>query len=117
MWNRARLLKGTKWLRLPGPAVGRIQLRFVSFESLGYGVAQSCKEPSHDTGCTFCEPQFPPDLPINYDVDLYGSIGPIYKHLVVCSGTSDWPKRVELTPGSVISTMSGLKRKTLDVCK
>lgn len=77
-----------------------------------------CPEPVTDTGCTYCKlPWLPWGKGINYNRTLRNSAVPLYKHVLVLSGLPDhekWPKRFEMSPESVISDLTMMKRKYTD---
>ncbi|QPG75714.1 hypothetical protein FOA43_003073 [Brettanomyces nanus] len=78
----------------------------------------SCPQPVKDTGCTYCElPQFPSNRQIDYERQLRNSKVALYKHALILHGLPDhkaWPRRFEMAPDSIISTLNALKRQYTD---
>ncbi|KAK9458867.1 Sucrase/ferredoxin-like-domain-containing protein [Lipomyces oligophaga] len=80
-----------------------------------YGYIEKCPNPEFDTGCTYCTPEYPARSPIKSNAVLFGTAPAIGKHLLICTGTSEWPKRTE-SDGSSFEALvkqlqsSGLKR-------
>ncbi|CAK7216266.1 Altered inheritance of mitochondria protein 32 [Sporothrix bragantina] len=59
---------------------------------LPFSTVSSCPSPT----CT-CEPtpELPENLPIDYKSPLNGLIGAYDEQVLICTGTSDWPSRIE----------------------
>ncbi|VEU23938.1 DEKNAAC105201 [Brettanomyces naardenensis] len=77
-----------------------------------------CPQPVIDTGCTYCQP---PEFPFNKQIDhtrpLRNSTATLYRHLLILNGIPDnesWPRRFEMSPGSIIGDLNTLKRKYTD---
>ncbi|EER37773.1 conserved hypothetical protein [Histoplasma capsulatum H143] len=62
--------------------------------------------PDCDKDCADCTTKFPSRFKINSDRELYGSIKPYTKHVIVATGKTDWEQRVENERGSL---MEGFK--------
>lgn len=81
--------------------------------SLKNEVIEKCPPPTFDTGCTFCGlPRFPSDKQIDFDRDLAGTRAASWKHLLILSSGlthSQWPSRIELSPGALSSELTHLK--------
>ncbi|EEH41031.1 sucrase/ferredoxin domain-containing protein [Paracoccidioides lutzii Pb01] len=56
--------------------------------------------------CADCTIKYPSRFKINTDRELYGSIKPFVKHVLVATGKADWAEKVENEQGSV---MEGFK--------
>ncbi|EGC44980.1 sucrase/ferredoxin domain-containing protein [Histoplasma capsulatum var. duboisii H88] len=62
--------------------------------------------PDCDKDCADCTTKFPSRFKVNSDRELYGSIKPYTKHVIVATGKTDWEQRVENERGSL---MEGFK--------
>ncbi|KAK7207130.1 actin patches distal protein 1 [Myxozyma melibiosi] len=75
-----------------------------------YEIVDSCPEPDFDTGCTFCQPEFPPDLQVKSGAPLAGTAPSVGRHLLVSTGHSEWPNKTELDPASLEAKLRDLQR-------
>lgn len=75
-----------------------------------------CPDPTYDTGCTFCDPQLPPNKQIDYQRRLRGSKSSPWRHLLVHDKTSPdhWPSKLELASTTLVSHITRLKRNLVD---
>ncbi|OJD13634.1 hypothetical protein AJ78_05915 [Emergomyces pasteurianus Ep9510] len=62
--------------------------------------------PDCDKDCADCTIKFPSRFKVNSDRELYGSIKPFVKHVLVATGKADWAPKVENEVGSL---MEGFK--------
>ncbi|EEQ91404.1 sucrase/ferredoxin domain-containing protein [Blastomyces dermatitidis ER-3] len=63
--------------------------------------------PDCDQDCADCTIKFPARFKLNSNRELYGSVKPFIKHVLVATGRADWAPRVEGERGSL---MEGFKR-------
>ncbi|PGH31153.1 hypothetical protein GX50_06080 [[Emmonsia] crescens] len=63
--------------------------------------------PDCDKECADCTIEFPSRFKVNSDRELYGSIKPFVKHVLVATGKTDWVPKVEDEEGSL---MEGFKK-------
>lgn len=63
-----------------------------------------------------CQCTYPESHPINFEKPLLNTKSPTYKHVLIPTDipAPEWPSKVELVPGSLISEFSSLKREALD---
>ncbi len=63
-----------------------------------------------------CQCTFPESHPINHDKPLLNTKSPTYKHVLIPTDVpaTEWPSKVELVLGSLISEFTSLKRESLD---
>lgn len=87
-------------------------LLFRRFYSIKWGLKDTCPVPKYDTGCTYCKPVIPTDLPIDYDTNLNKTAAIPTKHLLVFSRLpmSEIPSKAELVPNSVSSEIIKYKK-------
>lgn len=74
---------------------------------------ETCPKPEYDTGCTHCE--VPDPQLFNETKNPNNTRAFHWKHFLVSTGTSDWPKKVEFVPGSFTSELAGFKRRVMSV--
>ncbi|CAN6637627.1 hypothetical protein TRVA0_016S01794 [Trichomonascus vanleenenianus] len=71
----------------------------------------TCPPPEYDTGCTYCMPDmsmFPEPTKPTPPVPLH------WKHVVMNTGTSDWPSRIQDTKGSLAEALTKHRRTFMD---
>lgn len=63
-----------------------------------------------------CQCVYPESHPINHAKPLLNTKSPTYKHVLIPTDipAPEWPSKVELVPGSLISEFASLKRECLD---
>ncbi|CCH46159.1 hypothetical protein BN7_5747 [Wickerhamomyces ciferrii] len=63
-----------------------------------------------------CQCSYPESHPINYDKPLLNTKSPTYKHVLIPTTipATEWPSKVELIPGSLLSEFSSSKKTALD---
>ncbi|KAK9364371.1 Sucrase/ferredoxin-like-domain-containing protein [Lipomyces kononenkoae] len=72
-----------------------------------------CPPPEFDTGCTYCQPQFPAGKAVKTGATLLGTAPSIRRHLLVSCGHSDWPSRTEFEPTSLEAKLREVHREGL----
>lgn len=85
---------------------------FRRFYSIRWRLKDSCPVPKYDTGCTYCTPDIPDDLPIDHETNLNKTAAIPTKHLFVFSKTpiSEIPSKAELVPNSVSNEIIKYKK-------
>ncbi|KAK9481166.1 Sucrase/ferredoxin-like-domain-containing protein [Lipomyces japonicus] len=81
----------------------------------GNKFVDSCPRPEFDSGCTYCKPEYPADLPVEFGAALGGTAPSVGRHVVVATGTNDWPSKPEFDLSSLQSKvrelqLSGIRR-------
>ena len=69
-----------------------------------------CPSPKYDTGCTYCQPEFPTNLAIDFDKNLNKTGAIPTKHVMVLtnpiSQISELPSKTEFIPNSIPSEIT-----------
>jgi hypothetical protein len=67
--------------------------------------------------CADCTVHYPIKFHINGDRKLYGNVKPFTTHVLVATGRSDWPEKVERQKGSLMEALHDTPVKSRDgVC-
>ncbi|KAK9474830.1 Sucrase/ferredoxin-like-domain-containing protein [Dipodascopsis tothii] len=75
------------------------------------GYSAQCPPPQYDTGCTYCEPEYPESHPIDLERGLANTAVFHHRHIVVATGTAEWPSRIESTPGSLVNELKKMRTR------
>uniref|UniRef100_A0A060TBS6 Altered inheritance of mitochondria protein 32 n=1 Tax=Blastobotrys adeninivorans TaxID=409370 RepID=A0A060TBS6_BLAAD len=103
MQSVRRFPRITTRIALTGP-------RLIHSTSILRGSVEKCPPPDRDTGCTYCMPdmdKFPKPTKQVPPVPFHA------KHLVISTGTSDWPSRIHTDETSMAAVLEPLKRGVL----
>ena len=69
-----------------------------------------CPSPRYDTGCTYCQPEFPTNLAIDFDKNLNKTGAIPTKHVMVLTNPinqiSELPSKTEFIPNSIPSEIT-----------
>ncbi|AOA61873.1 Actin patches distal protein [Komagataella phaffii CBS 7435] len=79
-----------------------------------FSIVEKCRDPTFDTGCTYCRPQFPKGKSIEFDKPLNNTKPKVWKHLLVYTTDVDgnkWPSRIELAPDTFASNIHPLRKQ------
>ncbi|KAK9454339.1 Sucrase/ferredoxin-like-domain-containing protein [Dipodascopsis uninucleata] len=72
-------------------------------------IIDKCPPPSYDTGCTYCRPLYPKDSPVKNGALLRGTAPMIHRHIIVCTGSEEWPSKIEADVSSLQSKIRALQ--------
>ncbi|ANZ75514.1 BA75_02332T0 [Komagataella pastoris] len=79
-----------------------------------FRIVEKCPDPTFNTGCTYCRPQFPKDKAIEFNKPLNNTKPRVWKHLLVHTNEVDgnkWPSRIELAPGTFAASILPLRKQ------
>ncbi|RCK57638.1 Altered inheritance of mitochondria protein 32 [Candida viswanathii] len=85
---------------------------FRRFYSIKWRLQDTCPVPKYDTGCTYCKPNIPADLPINHDANLHKTAAIPTRHLFVFSRMpmNEMPSKAELVPHTISNEIIKYKK-------
>ena len=78
--------------------------------SINWRFKDVCPSPRYDTGCTYCQPEFPTNLAIDFDKNLNKTGAIPTKHVMVLTNPinqiSELPSKTEFIPNSIPSEIT-----------